>query len=96
MRVMLRATMETHAANELIKSGGLPGLMKSIMDRVKPEAAYFGPMEGQRCAMMVFDMTDSSQLPPIAEPFFEKLGAKIEVFPVMNADDLQKGLAAIK
>jgi hypothetical protein len=45
-----------------------------------------------RCAMIFFDMTDSSQIPPIAEPLFTSLGAEIELVPVMNGDDLRKGL----
>jgi hypothetical protein len=96
MRVMLRATLDTPTANDALKSGTVPEVVKSIMDRLKPEAAYFGPVGGYRCMMMVFDMTDSSQLPPIGEPLFEKLGARVEIFPVMNAEELQKGLAAMK
>jgi hypothetical protein len=41
---------------------------------------------------VVFDLTDSSDLPSISEPLFSKLKATIEMFPVMNRDDLQKGL----
>jgi hypothetical protein len=37
-------------------------------------------------------MKDSSQIPPIAEPLFAALGAEIELVPVMNAEDLRKGL----
>lgn len=39
MRVMLRATMDTEKANELIRKGKLPQLMQETMDRLKPEAA---------------------------------------------------------
>jgi len=31
-------------------------------------------------------------IPSVAEPFFFDLGADIEATPVMNADDLRKGL----
>lgn len=41
---------------------------------------------------MVFDMKDPSEMPVIAEPFFTELNAKVDFCPVMNADDLQKGL----
>jgi hypothetical protein len=44
---------------------------------------------------MVFDMPDPSDMPPFAEPLFESLGADVELAPVMNADDLQKGLARL-
>ena len=45
-----------------------------------------------RTAFIIFDMQDPSELPAISEPFFGKLQAKILVFPVMNQEDLQKGL----
>jgi hypothetical protein len=31
-------------------------------------------------------------MPSIAEPLFLKLGGKVEFMPVMNIEDLQKGL----
>jgi hypothetical protein len=96
MRVMLRAHLDTQVSNKAIKSGALQKIMQSMMEQLKPEAAYFGPSEGGRSCTFVFDMQDSSRLPTIAEPLFEELGAKIEIQPVMNAEDLQKGLAALR
>lgn len=96
MRVMLRARMDTQRSNEAIKDGSLQKIMESMMERLKPEAAYFGPTEGGRSCTFVFDMQDSSQMPTIAEPLFEGLGAKIDIQPVMNAEDLRKGLASLK
>lgn len=48
---------------------------------------------GQRTGWIVFDMTDPSQIPEIAEPLFLNFDAAVEFVPVMNAEDLQKGLA---
>ncbi|WP_369272035.1 DUF3303 family protein [Streptomyces sp. R11] len=96
MRVMLRAHLDTQISNEALKNGTLPKIMQSLTERLKPEAAYFGPSEGGRSCTFVFDMQDSSLLPTIAEPLFEGLGAKIEIQPVMNSEDLQKGLAALQ
>lgn len=95
MRVMLRAHLDTQLSNEAVRNGTLPKIMQSMAERLKPEAAYFGPSEGGRCCTFVFDMQDSSLLPSIAEPLFEGLGAKIEIQPVMNSEDLKKGLAAV-
>ncbi|GAA1160691.1 hypothetical protein F4556_005218 [Kitasatospora gansuensis] len=94
MRVMLRARLDTQASNEAIKDGTLAKIVESMIERLKPEAAYFGPGEGGRHCTFVFDMQDSSQLPSIAEPLFQELGAEFEVQPVMTAEDLKKGLAA--
>ncbi|MEV0318632.1 hypothetical protein ACIBKX_19360 [Streptomyces sp. NPDC050658] len=95
MRVMLRARLDTQIGNEAIKNGTLPKLVQEMTERIKPEAAYFGPSNGGRSCTFVFDLKDSSDMPAIAEPLFE-LGAEIEIHPVMNADDLRKGLAALQ
>lgn len=96
MRVMLKATMDTEKSNEALHSGKLAEVLKESVERLHPEAAYFGPEEGRRACFLVFDMEDSSQLPPAVEPFFSQFNAEIEVFPVMNQDDLQKGLSQIR
>ncbi|MEU0846689.1 hypothetical protein ABZ387_01770 [Streptomyces flaveolus] len=93
MRVMLKATLDTEKSNEAIRSGKLPELINRTMEHLKPEAAYFGPLGGKRTAIMVFDMQDSSELPPTGEPFFRELNAEVEICPVMNPEDLQKGLS---
>ena len=96
MRVMLKAQFDTEKANEAIRSGKLPELMKETLDHLKPESAYFGPEDGCRTCWLVLDMQDSSELPPTAEPFFTQFNAKLTFTPVMNAEDLQTGLSHIR
>jgi hypothetical protein len=96
MRTLLRVIVDTEAGNRAILDGSLPKIVGQFVEKTKPEAAYFGPHNGKRSATFVFDMQDSSQLPALVEPFFIGLGADIEIFPVMNLEDLQKGLAAVE
>ncbi|MGZ9931092.1 hypothetical protein ACXNSR_14490 [Streptomyces sp. NC-S4] len=96
MRVMLRAHMDTAATNEGIKTGALPQAIRTLMEKVKPEAAYFGLHEGVRSCWMVFDLQDSAQMPPLMEDLFVQFNAEVDVAPVMNAEELAKGLAAMK
>ncbi len=96
MRLMLKAQMDTAAASRAIQEGRMPAVMQSMMEQLKPEAAYFGPDNGQRTAFIIFDMTDPSQLPAISEPLFSEFNARVEVFPVMDRDDLQRGLTALQ
>jgi hypothetical protein len=92
MRMMLRIKMPTESGNRAIKDGSLGKLLEDTISTLKAEAAYFVAEDGVRCAMIFFDMKDSVEIPPIVEPLFIGLGAKLELVPVMNADDLRKGL----
>ena len=88
MRMMMEVRIPVEAGNDAIKDGSLMKIMQTSMAELKPEAAYFISREGERCGIMVFDMTDASQIPGIAEPFFLGLEAKVTFQPVMNAADL--------
>jgi hypothetical protein len=93
MRMMLRVWMPAEAGNAAIKDGSLPRSIKALVERLKPEAAYFFPDEGKRSALYVFEMQDASQIPPIVESLFLGMNAAVTLSPVMNFEDLQKGLA---
>lgn len=96
MRTLLVVTMDVAASNKALADGSLPKLIQSTMDRIKPEAAYFYPIDGHRAFSMVFDLKDSSDIASISEPFFSGLNAKVDFRPVMNIEDLQKGLRTIQ
>jgi len=93
MRMMLKVTIPVEAGNKAVKDGTLPRTMQRTMERLKPEAAYFLAEDGKRTALFFFNMQDVSQIPVIAEPLFMGMDASLTMVPVMNADDLQKGLA---
>ncbi|MER5432114.1 hypothetical protein [Streptomyces sp. NPDC002588] len=95
MRMMLKASMDTERANELIRNGTLGKLIEESMAQIKPEAAYFTAEGGRRTAFLFFDLADPSDMPVISEPFFLELGADISYIPVMNREDVQKGLAKL-
>lgn len=92
MRMMLRWTAPVERSNEAIKDGSLPQTIEALMGELKPEAAYFWPEDGKRAGMLIFDMTDSSQIPEVVEPLFLNVDAAVEIKPVMNPDDLKAGL----
>ena len=95
MRMMMKMQMDTEAGSKMIADGSMPQLMQEMMGRLKPEAAYFGPEDGVRTAFIVFDLEDPSQLPAFTEPFFSKMKANVKMFPVMDREDLEKGLQQI-
>ncbi|MFD9407804.1 DUF3303 family protein [Streptomyces sp. NPDC059989] len=96
MRVMLRAHFDTAATNEGIKTGSLPAAVKNLMDKVKPEAAYFGLHEGVRSCWIVFDLQDSAMMPSLTWELFQDFNAEIEVGPVMRPEELAKALGALQ
>ena len=95
MRTMMTITIPVKAGNQAIKDGALPKTMADALERLRPEAAYFFTENGARTALMVIDVKDPSEIPAIVEPFFMEFNAAVQLTPVMNADDLKKGLARI-
>jgi hypothetical protein len=95
MRMMMKVQMDTEAGSRAIADGSMPQLMQETLGRLQPEAAYFGPENGIRTAFIVFDLQDPSELPSITEPLFSMMKANIQMFPVMDREDLQKGLGQL-
>ncbi|MFZ3263115.1 MAG: hypothetical protein WA172_03880 [Terriglobales bacterium] len=96
MRMLLRVSLPVEATNAAVKAGTLGPTIDRILADLKPEAAYFfADDEGQRSGSIVFDMTDTSQIPAIAEPWFLAFNAKVSLRPIMNPQDLAKAGPAI-
>ena len=96
MRFFVKAHLDVEAANTLARQGKLGSTIQSILEDLKPEAAYFVADEGQRTAYLVIDMQDPSQIPALAEPWFLAFNATIEAQPAMVAEDLAKAAPAIE
>jgi len=96
MRTMLKFTLPVEKGNQAFNDGSLEKTLKSLMSKLKLEAAYFAPIEGKRAGMIFFDLAEPAEIVRIAEPLFANLNAAIELVPVMNADDLRKGLKKAK
>jgi hypothetical protein len=92
MRMMMKVSMPVEAGNHGIKEGVLAKTVMGFVERMKPEACYFGPEGGRRTAFFFFDLADPSLIPSVAEPFFTRLNAAIELTPVMNLEDMRAGV----
>ena len=92
MRMLLRASIPVETGNAAAKAGTLGPIVNQILAGVNHEAAYFyADDEGRRCASIVLDMKDSSEIPGLAEPWFLAFNAKVTFRPVMNRQDLVAG-----
>jgi len=96
MRMMLKFILPVEKSNQAFNDGSLGTIVEGIMAQLKPEAAYFGTLDGTRGGMMFFEIDEPSQIVEAVEPFFLKMNAVVELIPVMNGEDLRKGLAKAK
>lgn len=96
MRMMMKVTVPNEAGNRGVKDGSLAKIIGHFSEENRPEAAYFLTDDGERTALFVLDVKDSSQMPQLAEPFFLAFGAKIKFSPAMNPQDLKAGLEKLK
>lgn len=92
MRTMLKASLDVAMSNEVLKNGKIQEILEKLMSFTKPEAAYFTADGGTRTIYLFFDLKDPSDMPSIGELIWINLGGKVELQPVMNQDELQKGI----
>ena len=88
MRFLVKVNIPVEAGNEAAKAGKLGTTIQSILEELKPEAAYFGDNNGQRTAFLFLDMQDASQIPAIAEPWFLSFNGDCKFRIVMSPEDL--------
>lgn len=76
--------------NSMVINGTAGEMMGRIIDDIKPESIYFTELDGNRGAVMVTDIDNSSDIPSIAEPWFLLFEAICEFKIAMSPDDLMK------
>jgi hypothetical protein len=89
MRMLLRVSIPVEAGNAAAKAGTLGSTVEQILADLKPEAAYFFA-DDKRSGSIVFHMKNTSEIPAVAEPWFQAFNAKISFRPIMNPQDLGK------
>jgi hypothetical protein len=88
MRILMKIEMATEAANAAMTNGTLGKTVQAILDEQKPEAAYFIEFGGKRTAIVVVELSEASQIPALAEPWFLAFNANVELHPAMLPEDL--------
>ena len=92
MRFMVQFWVPTQNANEAVRSGKIEKVFKRLGEDFKPEAMYFYPDDGMRAGCMFIQSDNPAICVAVGERLWFGLQAQIKVTPVMNGEDLGKGL----
>lgn len=96
MKYIVKVRIPNEPGNEQIRDPQFGMKMKQVLEEVKAEQAYFTTVDGYRGGYIVVNVTDASQLPQIAEPFFLWLSARVDFIPVMTPQDLGNATQGIQ
>jgi hypothetical protein len=92
MRMLLKAVLDTEAANEVFRSGAATEALDRIQEVLQPEVLYSFVEDGERAFIAVFDLADPSEIPVISEPLFQRANVKITLTPCMTLEEAKKGV----
>ena len=95
MRMLMKISIPIEAANRAVRDGSVKEIMKTTLEQLRPEAAYFYPSEEGRTMLLFVDVKENSDIPAMGEPLFQGLGARVSFTPVMNLQDFQAGMAKL-
>jgi len=92
----MKVSIPVENGNDAARKGVLGSTIQKILESVKPEAAYFAEDNGLRTGYIFFEMTESSQIPAMAEPWFLAFNAKVTIRPAMTPQDLADGMPGMQ
>lgn len=76
--------------NTMVRNGTAGEIIGRIVEDIKPESIHFTDQDGNRGAVMVVNITDASDIPSIAEPWYLNFEAICEFRIAMTSADLMK------
>jgi hypothetical protein len=88
--MILEVELPIEPFNKFVRDGTASQKIQKILEAIKPEATYFTEQDGHRGAMIIINMTDASQIPAFAEPWFLTFNAKCKFRIAMTPEDLAK------
>jgi hypothetical protein len=77
--------------NAAVRDGSAGKKIQRILEAIKPDAAYFTAGQGQRGGTLVVNVSEPSDIPALAEPFFLTFDAEVDLVPFMTPEDLARG-----
>jgi hypothetical protein len=90
MRFVLQVSLPVEKFNQAVRDGTAGQKLARILDDTKPEAAYFCAQDGKRGGFLIVNLSDTSEMPRFAEPWFLHFDATVQFLPAMTPQDLQR------
>lgn len=90
MRFVLHISLSVDKFNQAVRDGTAGPKIGRILEDTKPEAAYFCAKDGKRGGFLIVNLSDASEIPRFAEPWFLHFDATVEFLPAMTPEDLQR------
>lgn len=90
MRMLLNIRFPHEPFNTAVRNGTAGATISRILEEIKPEAVYFTEQNGHRGAILVVNLSQPSEIPGLAEPWFLNFHADCQFRIVMSPEDLQQ------
>lgn len=88
MKMLLNVDFPHEPFNTLVREGKAGEILNQILENLNPECTYFTEQNGTRSAVLIINISESSEIPTYAEPFFLKFNADCKFRIAMTPDDL--------
>jgi hypothetical protein len=90
MRFVMHISLPVEKFNHAVRDGTAGQKLRRILDETRPEAAYFCAKDGKRGGYLIVNLSEPSEIPRFAEPWFLNFDATVEFLPTMTPEDLQR------
>ena len=90
MRMVLEVSIPNDPFNAMVREGTAAKAMQKILESNKPQGAYFMEVNGLRTGILIVELSETSQIPKLCEPWFLTFNAQCRLRPCMTPEDLAK------
>jgi hypothetical protein len=88
MRMLMDVQLPLEPFNTAVRDGSAGPKIRQIIEAITPEVAYFSERNGRRGGTFVVNVSDPSQIPTLAEPWFLTFNAQVEFHVAMTPEEL--------
>jgi len=90
MKMLMITEFPPEPFNSHVRDGTIKAIVEKITQNLKFESFHFVELDGCRGAVGLFEISESSEIPGYAEPFFLNFDAQVRFRIAMTPEDLGK------